>query len=95
MMADFQPALVVKRGRGARNNKDRDKTEENHSSKWTTEKYGLKKGADLGGAEVDASEGDEQWMQQFKSLVLQDQDLHLSILRYEVSSYTSRDRNAR
>ena len=28
---------------------------------------------------------DEQWIHQFRSLILQDRDLHLSILRYEVS----------
>jgi hypothetical protein len=89
MMVGFQPALMVERKRRARNNEDRDATEENHSFKWITEKCGLKRGADLGSAEMVASEGDEQWMQRFKSLMLQDQDLHLSILHYEVSSYTS------
>lgn len=34
---------------------------------------------------VDTRGTDEQWIHQFRSLILQDRDLHLSILRYEVS----------
>lgn len=94
MTTDSQLALMVEpeRERAVRNNKSQDMTEENHSFKSKiNESCGQKKGIDLGSAEAVASEGDEQWMQRFKSLVLQDQDLHLSILRYEVSSHTSHE----
>ena len=33
---------------------------------------------------------DEQWIHQFRSSILQDRDLHLSILRYEVSIIINR-----
>ncbi|KAF8745947.1 hypothetical protein AX14_004244 [Amanita brunnescens Koide BX004] len=42
-------------------------------------------GLERRGVDVDSFGTDEQWIHQFRSLILQDRDLHLSILRYEVS----------
>ncbi len=52
---------------------------------YTDEENELEQRDAYGQINVDPLGMDEQWIHRFRSLILQDRDLHLSILHYEVS----------